>query len=111
MSKKRFAFWLSLCLLAPLGGNARVGGDVISNPPRSLLPFQSPSFIINEYLADPPSGTAGDANGDGVTSATQDEFIELVNAASAPLNIGGFSVGDALQTRFTFPPGASIPSG
>jgi len=98
MSRNRLAFWLCLCLLAPVSGDAR-----ISN--------QSVPLVINEYLADPPAGPAGDANGDGVTSTSQDEFVELINAGSAPLEVGGFSISDAIQTRFTFPPGAVIPAG
>ena len=41
---------------------------------------QSPIFI-NEILAD-PDATNGDANGDGVVSSTQDEFVELVNVSA-----------------------------
>ncbi|HEX5732274.1 MAG TPA: lamin tail domain-containing protein [Blastocatellia bacterium] len=107
MSKKRVAFWLCLCLLAPLAGNARI----LRDPLGSLVSNQSAPLVINEYLADPPTGPAGDANGDGVTSTSQDEFVELINAGSAPLGVGGFSISDAVQTRFTFPPGAVIPAG
>ena len=38
-----------------------------------------PLLIINEVLYDPPSGIAGDANGDGTREAQEDEFIEFVN--------------------------------
>jgi hypothetical protein len=69
------------------------------------------SLIINEYLADPPAGPAGDANGDAVTNATQDEFVELVNAGSTPLDISGFTISDATSVRFTFPSGKIIPPG
>src|SRR5262249_8203376 len=34
---------------------------------------------INEYLADPPAGPAGDANGAGSTDSSQDEFVEVIN--------------------------------
>src|SRR5207253_643028 len=37
------------------------------------------AVIINEVLADPPDGIAGDANHDGVRDGTDDEFVELVN--------------------------------
>ncbi len=66
---------------------------------------------INEYLADPPDGAAGDANGDGIRDSAQDEFVEVVNRASVPLGVGGFTVSDAAQTRFTFPASTSIPAG
>lgn len=72
---------------------------------------QAPPLIINEYLADPPDGSVGDANGDGTRSASQDEFIELVNDGFEPLDIGGFTISDAAQVRFTFPAGAVIPAG
>ncbi|HEX8634360.1 MAG TPA: Ig-like domain-containing protein [Pyrinomonadaceae bacterium] len=50
------------------------------------------TIIINEILADPPDGAAGDANRDGTRSSTQDEFIELVNASAADLNLGGYQL-------------------
>jgi hypothetical protein len=66
---------------------------------------------INEFLADPPDGTAGDANGDGVRDSSQDEFIEVINRTAAPVNVGGFSIRDADAVRFTFPHEATIPAG
>jgi hypothetical protein len=67
--------------------------------------------VINEYLADPPDGPPGDSNGDGTRDAAQDEFIELVNSSTAPLNVAGFTVSDAAQLRFTLPAGRVIPPG
>ncbi|MBI3652922.1 MAG: lamin tail domain-containing protein [Acidobacteria bacterium] len=72
---------------------------------------QAATLLINEYLADPPAGSAGDANGDGVTSSTQDEFVEIVNYGLLPINIGGFTLSDASQVRFTFPTGKIVPAG
>ena len=69
---------------------------------------QAVMLVINEYLA---NGSAGDANGDGTVNATQDEFVELVNNDTAPLNISGFTISDALQVRFTIPAGKIIPPG
>ena len=68
-------------------------------------------LLINEYLADPPPGSAGDANGDGVTSSANDEFIELVNSGPAALNVSGYVVVTGVTTRFTFPAGKVIPAG
>jgi hypothetical protein len=76
-----------------------------------LIAEQSPALIINEYLADPPDGAAGDANGDGSRDSSQDEFIEIVNTGSAPLDVGGFTISDAAQVRFTIPSGKIIPAG
>jgi hypothetical protein len=72
---------------------------------------QTATLVINEYLADPPDGTAGDANGDGIRDSTQDEFVEVVNSGAAPLDIGSFTISDATSTRFTFPAGKIIPPG
>ncbi len=72
---------------------------------------QAVSLVINEYQADPADGLAGDANGDGTRSASQDEFIELVNNGSLPLEVSGFTISDAAQIRFTFPAGKIIPVG
>jgi len=47
-------------------------------------------LIINEVLYDPPNGDAGDANKDGVREPNDDEFVELVNGSSAPIDISGY---------------------
>src|SRR4030095_17253279 len=49
-------------------------------------------IMINEFLADPPDGSAGDANHDGVRDASADEFIELVNSTPRDLDITGYLV-------------------
>jgi hypothetical protein len=79
--------------------------------PIAKLKPEVSSLIINEYLADPPNGLAGDANGDGIRDSTQDEFVELVNSSAAPVDIGLFTISDATTTRFTFPAGKVIPAG
>ncbi|MEK6409236.1 MAG: lamin tail domain-containing protein [Acidobacteriota bacterium] len=79
--------------------------------PAAKLTPQVVTLIINEYLADPAAGAAGDANGDGTSNTTQDEFVELVNSRAVPLDISGFTVSDALQVRFTVPAGKIIPPG
>ena len=66
---------------------------------------------INEYLADPPDGLIGDANGDGTRDSAQDEFIEIVNRTGTPIDVSGFTVRDADAQRFTFPNGSIIPAG
>tara|TARA_B100000900_G_scaffold294451_1_gene253225 strand:+ start:2836 stop:3855 length:1020 start_codon:yes stop_codon:yes gene_type:complete len=74
-----------------------------SQPPQPLL-------IINEVLYDPPSGIEGDANGDGIREAQEDEFIEFVNLGET-LDISGYTVHDNAQERHVFPQGTIIPSG
>jgi uncharacterized repeat protein (TIGR01451 family) len=76
------------------------------------------AIFLNEVLADPPTGDAGDANHDGVRDGTQDEFVELVNgSASDTIGISGWAIktratGSTTETtRFTFPAGTSLPAG
>jgi hypothetical protein len=52
-------------------------------------------FVLNEVLYDPPSGNPGDANGDGIRDANDDEFVELVNSSATSLDISGYKLYDA----------------
>ena len=52
-------------------------------------------FVLNEVLYDPPSGSPGDANGDGIRDANDDEFVELVNSSANNLDISGYKLYDA----------------
>ena len=82
-------------------------GSIISNS----VAFTVISAIgINEFLADPPDGLAGDANGDGTRDSSQDEFVEILNRTGSPVDVGGFSISDADSIRFTFPPATIIPA-
>ena len=82
-----------------------------------LLGFASlaeASVVISEVLADPPSGLAGDANQDGERHTYQDEFIELYNAGSAPVDISGWRLGDSSPSSdsfFQFPANTVIEPG
>lgn len=72
-------------------------------------------FIVNEVLYDPPGGAAGDANGDGTRSASQDEFIEFINDSDQPVDLSGFTLFDndglaAGVPKHTFPPGTIVPA-
>ncbi len=83
--------------------------------PREKLDFLTeevnhPQVLISEIHADPASDMTGDANGDGAGSATQDEFIELVNTGSTAIDIGGYTLSDSVQTRHTFAPGTMLPA-
>ncbi len=62
-------------------------------------------ILINEILADPPAGIAGDANGDGVSSSSADEFIELFNNSSNAVDLSGWSISDAARERHMFSSG------
>ena len=82
-----------------------------------LLAFASlaeAAVVISEVLADPPMGAAGDANQDGQRDAREDEFVELYNAGSAPVDISGWRLGDSSKSSdnfFQFPADAVIEPG
>ena len=65
-------------------------------------------LVINEFLADPAEGAAGDANRDGTRDGTQDEFVEIVNDSDALLDISGVRLADAAGVRFTVPAGTTL---
>jgi uncharacterized protein (TIGR03437 family) len=79
-------------------------GELSATARLTIFPL---TLVLNEILADPPDGAAGDANHDGARSSTQDEFVELVNASAVDLNIGGYQLtvrgsGGANTVRHTF---------
>ena len=76
-------------------------------------PIPTYALFISEVLADPPTGDAGDANQDGQRDAREDEFIELYNAGSAPVDISGWHLGDRSPSDklFQFPADAVIEPG
>jgi len=83
----------------------------------ALLKVTAPSLVVNEVLADPPAGVEGDANHDGTRDGAQDEFVELVNATDAALNISGWTLRTHSNTstnetvRHTFAANTSVPAG
>ncbi|MGI8918627.1 MAG: lamin tail domain-containing protein [Pyrinomonadaceae bacterium] len=88
-----------------------------SNPVEvTFAGVQAATVLINEVLADPPDGPAGDANHDGVRSSAEDEFVELVSTGGA-VNISGWTIrtrslgGINETTRHTFPSGSVLLAG
>ena len=65
---------------------------------------------INEILTD-PGPLDGDANGDGIRDAYDDEFIEIINYDFTSVDMSNYSLSDAIGLRHTFPPGTILPSG
>jgi uncharacterized protein (TIGR03437 family) len=49
-------------------------------------------IMINEFLADPADGAAGDANHDGVRDSGDDEFVELVNTTTHDIDLMGYRI-------------------
>ncbi len=74
-------------------------------------------IVINEILADPPDGLAGDANHDGTRDTADDEFIELVNSTTRDLDLSGYQIQSRTLTsttdtlRHRFAPGTILPAG
>ena len=71
------------------------------------------AILLNEFLADPPEGTAGDANRDGTRDTSQDEFVELVNTTTHDIDISGYQLltrgtGTSDTLRHTFPSGSIV---
>lgn len=60
-------------------------------------------LILTEFLADPPNGLIGDANGDGVRNASQDEFLEFLNVSDESIDLSGMSIYDADLLRHQIP--------
>ena len=67
------------------------------------------SWIINEIHADPDS-TAGDANGDGTSQFSDDEFVELFNDTGSAADISGWTLADGFGIRHTFQDGTVVPN-
>lgn len=65
-------------------------------------------LVINEYQAD-PSGTDGDANGDGEVNTAEDEFVEIYNTSASQIDITGWTLSDGNRERHTFPSGSIVP--
>lgn len=80
--------------------------DVAGDIENDGCPFLG--FLINEVLYDPAADLPGDANGDGVRDANQDEFIEFYNSGLA-LDISGWTISDESSVRHVFPPNTIVP--
>ncbi|NJC28433.1 lamin tail domain-containing protein [Neolewinella antarctica] len=65
-------------------------------------------LIINEILADPPTNV--DVNGNGESSTSRDEFVEIYNGGDTPIDAAGYTVYNQFSRRFTFPAGTIIPA-
>ncbi len=67
-------------------------------------------LLINEVLAAPASGAAGDSNCDGTRNGVDDEFIELVNNTSSCLNLANVTINKtgAVPLNHAFPDGTVV---
>jgi predicted extracellular nuclease len=98
------------------GGNGVAGNDetsenlsvtwvVLDPTPNELF---DTGWVINEFQADPDSSN-GDANGDGTSNTTQDEFVEIFNNTGADVDVSGWTLSDGYGVRHTFPAGTTVP--
>jgi len=66
-------------------------------------------LLVNEVLVDPATSVElGDANSDSVRNAQHDEFVELINVTSTPLDLTGWKIGDDERIDFQFPDGYTL---
>ena len=86
-----------------------VDGDTGNNT--ASVGLQVGGWVINEIHADPISSIAGDANGDGVRDANDDEFVELINNTGNSVDISGWTLTDLVGPAFVFPSGTVVPQG
>ena len=61
-------------------------------------------------MANPAADLEGDANGDGLNSSVDDEFIEIVNYGAESIDISDWIIMDYTMTRFKFPQGTILQS-
>jgi hypothetical protein len=81
-------------------------------PPPIIPPSPTPvpTLVINEIHAGPDL-IYGDANGDGVLDAEDDEFIEIVNLTGSTVDLGGWCLWDERACRHEFPSPSLILNG
>ena len=86
------------------------GGDCNGTTISGTIPATAcdPTFlIINEIQAD-PDATNGDANGDGTINTGEDEFIEIFNSGTTPIDLENYTISDASSVRHVFPSGTIL---
>lgn len=96
---------LATCALNTLQP-APTGKDQKASAPAQNLKLTYPHPLISEVLYAVPTGTDGDANGDGSRSATGDEFVELVNPHDKAINLKGYTLTDSREVKYEDDPAA-----
>lgn len=95
------------CPMVPNPAQADANADLVGDA--CTVTYPKPVFdqvIINEIHADPKTGAAGDANGDGTRHSSQDEFIELVNVSGQTLDFSDCVLSDKTSARHIMELGA-----
>lgn len=73
---------------------SRPASTAPATPAKVAPPVPFPHPLITEVLYAVPTGDEGDADGDGVRSATGDEFVELINPHTRPIRLKGYVLTD-----------------
>jgi len=82
--------------------------DEVFNGTFTVTGIAVPKVVINEFLPDP----ASDWNGNGTIEIYDDEFIELYNYGSDPVDISGWELKDVVTPHtYTIPDGTTIGGG
>lgn len=79
--------------------------EMTETPPASPCaetPARPGEVVLHEVLVSVPQGEAGDANGDGIRDAYEDEFVEILNVSTQTIDLGGVSVANGDRPKFTF---------
>jgi hypothetical protein len=111
--------WVYTILPCAAGDTVRYRVSVLDVDASTITPWwgyrvrsDSLHVRLNEILADPPADLAGDANRDGERDASDDEFVEILNCGSTPVDLSGWSLTDATSVRHTFAdPGTIVGPG
>ena len=108
---RRLSFWTVVCGVALLIFPYYLSAVSAAAVPQDTIPLEIEpgSWVINEIHADPAGELTGDANGDGLSDPTQDEFIELFNNTGDVADISGWSLSDKFSLRHQFPEGTIVP--
>jgi hypothetical protein len=72
------------------------------------LPNVKITEVLNVVPGLQPEDVFGDANGDGVYHNTNDQFIEIVNFDSQPVDLTDWRIGDDLADRHLIPEGTIL---
>ena len=67
-------------------------------------------LLTNEVLYDVPS-SSGDANGDGRVDAEEDQFVEVFNPGSDPVDLAGATLENSAGEQHAFPGGTTLGAG
>ena len=102
---------VGLCARDPGLNDTLVNGDAdaLFDVTLNCDPAGATDLVMNEILADPPSGA--DVNGDGTASTTDDEFVELVNVSNRDVGLKNVEIKVNDKTvvagAFCLPPNAA----